>query len=249
MTSNQPKKVIILGALSAVAEQVARIYAEEGAALLLAARKGEHLEGVASDLRARGAAQVKTATLDLASADAAFEAPKMIEALGGADHIVLAYGVLGDQERGEADQAEATRILQVDFMSAAQWCMAFARHLETQRSGALVVIGSVAGDRGRASNYLYGAAKGGLAILVQGLAHRLSRVGVRAVIIKPGFIDTPMTASFKKGPLWAKPSAIAAIVRRAAERGGPIQYAPGFWRLIMLIIRTVPAFVFHRTKL
>ena len=105
----------------------------------------------------------------------------------------------------------------------------------------LVVIGSVAGDRGRQSNYLYGAAKAGLATLVQGLAHRMALhapKGARAVLVKPGFVDTPMTAGMKKGgPLWASPAAIAAIVRRAADKGGPIVYAPWFWRYILLIIR------------
>ena len=244
-----PRKVILLGALSAVAEETARLYAAEGAALLLAGRNQARLDAVAADLRARGAAEVKTTALDLAAADADSETPKLVAMLAGADDIILAYGVLGDQARGEEDAVEAMRIFQIDFVSAAQWCLAFARHLETQRGGALVVIGSVAGDRGRASNYLYGAAKGALGILVQGLAHRLARVGARAVLVKPGFIDTPMTAEFKKGPLWAKPSAIAVIVRRAALRGGPIQYAPGFWRLVMLAIRVTPAFVFHRTKL
>jgi NAD(P)-dependent dehydrogenase (short-subunit alcohol dehydrogenase family) len=113
----------------------------------------------------------------------------------------------------------------------------------------LLVIGSVAGDRGRQSNYIYGATKAGLGVLVQGLAHRLSRSGARAVLIKPGFIDTPMTASFKKGPLWARPGAIAAVIRRSADKGGPIVYAPAFWRLILLVIRTVPAAILHKTKL
>jgi len=247
--ADSPRKVIILGALSAVAEEVARLYAEEGAALMLVARGQARLDSVAADLRARGAAEVKTAALDLAEANAAVETPKLITALGGADHVILAYGILGDQSRAETDQSEAAHILNVDFVSAAYWSLAFAGHLEAQRGGALVVIGSVAGDRGRASNYVYGAAKGGLGILIQGLAHRLSRVGARAVLVKPGFIDTPMTAAFKKGPLWAKPGKIATIIRRAAEHGGPIQYAPGFWRLVMTAIRLVPGAIFHRTKL
>ena len=120
----------------------------------------------------------------------------------------------------------------------------------TQGRGALVAVSSVAGDRGRQSNYAYGAAKGGLALFVQGLAHSLAASNARAVALKPGFVDTPMTEGLKKGgPLWAKPEAIAEAVRRAAERGGPIQYAPGFWRWIMLAIRSAPAFVFHRTRL
>jgi NAD(P)-dependent dehydrogenase (short-subunit alcohol dehydrogenase family) len=114
----------------------------------------------------------------------------------------------------------------------------------------VVAVSSVAGDRGRQSNYAYGAAKGGLALYMQGLAHSLAPVGARAVVVKPGFVDTPMTDGMAKGgPLWARPEAIAKAIRSAASRGGPIQYAPGFWRMIMLAIRAVPAFVFHKTKL
>jgi decaprenylphospho-beta-D-erythro-pentofuranosid-2-ulose 2-reductase len=131
--------------------------------------------------------------------------------------------------------------------------MASAARLEAQGRGSLVVIGSVAGDRGRQSNYVYGAAKAGLATLVQGIAHRMALrapKGARAVVVKPGFVDTPMTAGLKKGgPLWAQPEAIAAVVRKAADKGGPIVYAPWFWRFILLIIRLVPAPIFHKVRL
>jgi short-subunit dehydrogenase len=242
-------KVIVLGALSAVAEQTARLYAAEGAELMLAGRDRARLNAVAADLKVRGAARAEVAVLDLAAeaGETAFEG--LVEALGGVDHVILAYGVLGGAEV-EADLDAARALLEVDFTSAAIWALAAARRLERQRGGALVAIGSVAGDRGRASNYVYGAAKAGLAVLVQGLAHRLSRVGARAVVVKPGFIDTPMTAHLSKsGPLWARPEAIAQIVRRAADKGGPVVYAPGFWRLVLLVIRALPAPVMHRTRL
>ncbi len=113
-----------------------------------------------------------------------------------------------------------------------------------------MVIGSVAGDRGRRSNHVYGAAKAGLGVLVQGIAHRLAASGARAVLVKPGFIDTPMTARLKRrGPLWAKPEAIAAVIVKAAGGKAPVVYAPRFWRFILLIVRLVPAPVFHRTRL
>jgi short-subunit dehydrogenase len=242
-------KVIVLGALSAVAEQTARLYAAEGAELMLAGRDHDRLEAVAADLKVRGAAKAEVAALDLAAeaGEARFQA--LVAALGGVDHVILAYGVLGGSEL-ETDLAAARALLEVDFTSAALWALAAANQLERQKGGALVAIGSVAGDRGRASNYVYGAAKAGLAVLMQGLAHRLSRVGARAVVVKPGFIDTPMTAHMpKSGPLWARPEAVARIVRRAADTGGPVVYAPGFWRLILLIIRTLPAPVLHRTRL
>jgi short-subunit dehydrogenase len=249
VTKSTGKKVIILGALSAVAEATARIYAREGAALMLVGRDADKLAAIAADLKLRGAARAETAQIDLAGGDPAMALGGLVDRLGGLDDVILAYGILGDQTQAEADQAHAATIIDTDFRSAALWCLAVASRLEQQKHGALVVIGSVAGDRGRASNYVYGAAKAGLGVLVQGLAHRLAPSGARAVLVKPGFIDTPMTASFKKGPLWAKPEAIARIVRAAADRGGPIVYAPFFWRYILLVIRAAPASVLHKTKL
>lgn len=247
-------KIVILGALSAVAEATARIYAEEGAAILLAGRDAKRLEAVAQDLRVRGAAAAHVAAMDLAQVDGA-AVDKALDAwtaeLGGLDHVVLAYGGLGDQPTLERDLDAAAQLVDVNFRSAALWSLAVANRLEAQHSGALVVIGSVAGDRGRKSNHVYGATKAGLAVLVQGIAHRLAGSGARAVVVKPGFIDTPMTAHIPgdRGLLWAKPAAIARIVRRAADRGGPVVYAPGFWRLVLLIIRVVPAAIFHKTNL
>lgn len=112
------------------------------------------------------------------------------------------------------------------------------------------MIGSVAGDRGRASNYVYGASKAGLRALVEGIAHRLARSGARAVLIKPGFVDTPMTQGIpNKGLLWARPEAVAKVIVAAADRGPPVVYAPWFWQGIMLVVRNTPAFIFHRTNL
>jgi short-subunit dehydrogenase len=244
------QRVIILGALSAVAEATARRYAAQGATLALAGRRVDALASMAADLSVRGAADVRTFDLDLAKADPDKALAAMVGYLGQADVILLAYGVLTDQDRAVADTAYAGDQLQINFTSAALWSLAAARILETQRSGALVVIGSVAGDRGRQSNFVYGAAKAGLAVLVQGLAHRLAASGARAVVVKPGFIDTPMTAHLQKGgPLWAKPDAIAGVIVKAAKGGGPVVYAPWFWRFILLIIRLAPAPIFHKTKL
>lgn len=251
---NSPLRVIILGATSAIAEATARLYASEKACLLLAGRNADRLRAISVDLLARGANSAPIEALDLSQTGVAVPTlERMIATLGGVDHILLFYGVLGDQGRAEADPNHASEILNVNFTSAAQWCLAAAAKLEAQGRGSLVVIGSVAGDRGRQSNYVYGAAKAGLATLVQGIAHRLalrSPKSARAVLVKPGFVDSPMTAGSKKGgPLWAKPEGIAAIVRKAADRGGPIVYAPWFWRFILLGIRLVPAAIFHKVPL
>jgi decaprenylphospho-beta-D-erythro-pentofuranosid-2-ulose 2-reductase len=244
------KRVLILGALSAVAEAVARIYAKDGAELVLVGRRDEALRELAQDLAVRGAKRVETRALDLAGPEAGRSFDALVSPLGGIDVVLLAYGQLTDEARAAEDATYAASQFQTNFVSAALWSLAAADLLKRQGSGALVVIGSVAGDRGRGSNAVYGSAKAGLGALVQGLAHRLAGTGARAVLVKPGFIDTPMTAHLKKGgPLWASPEAIAQVIVKAADRSGPVVYAPWFWRFILLIIRLVPAPVFHKTKL
>ncbi len=244
-------RVVILGALSAIAIATARIYATERAALVLAGRNAERLRALADDLRARGASQVEIAAVDLEAAAA--DAPKHMAdwktKLGGLDHVHVIYGYLGEQAKASADPAELARIVSSNYATAVQWCEAAANIMRVQKRGSVVAVSSVAGDRGRQSNYAYGSAKGGLALYMQGLAHSLAPTGARAAVVKPGFVDTPMTDRMKKGgPLWASPDKVARIIRRSADRGGPIQYAPGMWRLIMLMIRSVPTFVFHKTK-
>lgn len=245
-------RVIVLGATSAMAEATARLYAAEGFPLTLVGRQVERMEVIAADLRARGAPQVTVAAADLAHPTDAAAQLAGWSAAGPVEAVLVFYGILGDQAQAEQDLAHARNVLAVNFTSATEWCLAAANLLEAQGRGSLVVVGSVAGDRGRQSNFVYGAAKAGLATLVQGVAHRFAARGsaARAVLVKPGFVDTPMTAHLPKGgPLWASPAAVAKIVRRAADKGGPIQYAPGFWRLVLMLIRLTPAFVFHRTRL
>ncbi len=250
-TNVRRERVIALGALSAMGEATLRLYAQEGARLVLAARGSDRLTALAKDLEARGATSAVVWPIDLAGcADPRAELARMAAAIGGMDATLLFYGTLGDNAKAEKDMTEARAILHTNFMSAAEWSLAAADLIESQNHGSLVVVGSVAGDRGRQSNYIYGAAKGGLGLLVQGLAHRLARVGGRAVVIKPGFVDTPMTAGLAKGgPLWATPDAVARIIKKSAGGSSPVVYAPGFWRWIMLAVRSVPSPVFHKTKL
>ncbi|MBG0792657.1 SDR family NAD(P)-dependent oxidoreductase [Methylocystis sp. H62] len=241
------KGIIILGAASAIAEAAARIWAAQGARFVLVARDPRRLDVIASDLKTRGAVEVAAVALDCSKLNADVELDAMVKKLGGLDIMLLAYGTLGEQKRLEADPDAVRELIQTDFASAVAWCLAASAVLERQRSGALLVIGSVAGDRGRRSNFIYGACKGGLARLVEGIAHKLAPIGARAVIVKPGFIKTPMTAAFeKRGLLWAKPEAVARVIVKAAERGGPVVYAPAFWRWIMLLIRHLPTFIFNK---
>jgi decaprenylphospho-beta-D-erythro-pentofuranosid-2-ulose 2-reductase len=248
--TESPKRIVILGATSAIAQAAARIWAGQGARFVLVARNAERLEAIAADLKARGAAQAESLAVDCAEVEPTAELSRIIEILGGLDVVLLAYGVLGDQAQLERDPAAVADLLRTNFVSAAAWCQAVATVLERQRTGALLVIGSVAGDRGRGSNYVYGASKAGLGVLVQGIAHRLASTGGRAVLIKPGFVDTPMTADIaRKGAFWARPEAVARTIVASADRGGPVVYAPAFWRGIMFAVRITPSAVFHKTRL
>lgn len=244
MTTASQLKVAIIGATSGIAEATARLYAAEGASLLLAARNAERLEAIATDLRVRGGTLVETHALDLSAADAAARLADYAARLGGLDHIVIAYGIMTDQAEAERDADKAAQMITVNYTSTAAWSLAAANLLEAQGHGSLVVLGSVAGDRGRRKNYIYGSTKAGIGVLVQGIAHRFAGKPIRAVLIKPGPTATAMTAG-TTGKL-ATPGEVAQVVRRAADRGGPIQYAPAKWRLIMRIVREIPSVVFDR---
>ena len=247
MTAKRPVRVLILGAASGIAQATSRLYAGEGAIIGLAGRNARRLEAIAHDLTARGAARVEAFDVDFATAPVLVTLAAMVDKLGGVDHVILAYGILGEQALAEQNPEAAQSIINVNFSSAAVWSLAVADLLERQGRGSLVVLGSVAGDRGRRSNYIYGAAKAGLATLVEGISHRFRGTGPRAVIVKPGPTDTAMTAGMTKGgPLWATPEAVAAVVRKAADSGGPVVYAPARWRFIMAIVRMIPAAVFNK---
>jgi short-subunit dehydrogenase len=247
------RKIIILGALSAIAEATGRLYAKDGAELVLVGRNADRLARLAEDLTARGAHRCETRVMDLAEVDdPAATIDEMIASTGGAVDIVFVfYGLLGNQKEEERDLRAARRAIRTNFSSAAEWCLAAANRLEEQKRGVLVAVSSVAGDRGRQSNYIYGAAKAGLSTLMEGIAHRLAPSGAHAVLVKLGFVDTPMTAHIeKKGLLWAKPDTVARRLMTIADRpAAPVVYVPGFWRWIMAIIRNIPAPIFHKTKL
>ena len=184
---------------------------------------------------------------DLARHEALVE--RAATALGGLDGALLAHGMLGDQEAAQRSYAEAEKVLRTNFLSAASLLTPLANRFEAQRAGTLVVISSVAGDRGRQSNYVYGASKGALSVFLQGLRNRLARSGVAVVTVKPGFVDTPMTAALKKNALFATPEQVARGILRAADSAQDEVYLPGFWRLIMFLIRAIPERIFKRLKL
>ena len=244
------QKILIIGATSAIAEASARLWAARGASLFLVGRRAERLEAIAADLRVRGAAAVACHTLDacdIAAHGAMFDAA--LAALGAIDIALIAHGSLPDQRACEASVELTLKEIDANGVSVVALATRLGQILAAQRSGTLAAISSVAGDRGRQSNYVYGAAKGMVSLFLQGLRNRLAATGVRVLTIKPGFVDTPMTAALPKGALWAQPEAIAHGIVRAVDRGCDEVYLPGFWRLVMAIIRHIPERVFKRLSL
>ena len=169
--------------------------------------------------------------------------------LQGIDVVLIAYGSLPDQAACETDVEQMLTELNTNFISVTALLTRLANELEKQGSGVLAVISSVAGDRGRQSNYVYGAAKGGLSVFLQGLRNRLASKGVHVLTVKPGFVDTPMTTDFKKGLLWVSAETVAQGIVRAITKKRNTVYLPGFWWAIMLVIKLIPEPVFKRMKL
>jgi decaprenylphospho-beta-D-erythro-pentofuranosid-2-ulose 2-reductase len=244
------QRILIIGATSAIAEATARIWAARGEALFLVGRRADRLAVIAADLRVRGAASVACHRLDATDIEAhATMLDAATVALGGIDLALIAHGSLSDQKACEGSVELTLREIDTNALSVIALATRIAALFEKQGSGTLAVIGSVAGDRGRQSNYVYGAAKGMLGIFLQGLRNRLARRGVQVLTIKPGFVDTPMTSEFKKNALWAKPEAIAHGIVRGVDMKRDEIYLPGFWRAVMLIIRHVPERLFKRLSL
>ena len=229
-------KVVILGATSAIAQEVARLYAAERASFLLVARDETKLSAVAADLRVRGAGEVETLISDLVVRD---RDEAIVAAAGAPDVVLIAQGTLPEQPPLEANPAAQAREFDLNATSVMVLAAHFANVL--QPGGVLAVIGSVAGDRGRRSNYVYGAAKAAIHAYCEGLRARLAEKNVAVVLIKPGWVDTPMTARFRKNPLFASPETVARASKRAIESRRSVAYVPGFWRWISLIVRLLPA--------
>ena len=244
------RRILIMGATSAIAEATARLFAERGDALFLVARNADRLGAIADDLRLRGAAQVETHVMDARQIDAC---PALVDAatrlLGGLDTALLAHGTLTDQARAQRDAGYLAEEFRINALSHMALAGELANRFEAQGRGCIAMISSVAGDRGRQSNYAYGAAKAAVTAFASGLRQRLHPKGVTVLTIKPGFVDTPMTAAFAKGPLWATPAQVAATIVRAIRRGRPVLYTPWFWWGIMQVIRHLPETLFRRLRL
>lgn len=244
------KKILIIGATSAIAENTARLWAKDGDRLYLIARNDERLQMMAKDLSLRGAESIHTQLLDLNDFTRhAAAIDEAIKTLDGIDIVLIAHGSLGSQKASEQDFNLALQELNTNAISVISLLTHLANRFESQQHGTIAVIGSVAGDRGRQSNYVYGTAKGVVAIFLQGLRQRLQKSGVDVLTIKPGFIDTPMTKAFKKGMLWSKPTVVANSIYNAIKKHRQVIYVPWFWSVIMMIVGLIPERIFRRLKM
>jgi len=244
------KNVLVLGANSAIAKATCRLWAARGDRLFLVARERQKLESFAQDLKVRGNNNIFTFATDLTRADQHEQILNQAKSnLGSIDIVLIAYGLLGEQSSAERSWQESYKILDVNFISVAAVLTLLSNDLQHVQAGNIAVITSVAGDRGRASNYVYGTAKGALSIFLSGLRNRLSHSNVSICDLRLGFVDTPMTATFPKGPLWATPEHVAKGIVSAIDARKDIVYLPGFWFWIMLIIRNIPERIFKKLRI
>ncbi len=245
--------VLVLGATSGIARALCRLLAARGDRLILAARDVEALATLAADLSTRSGTTTESLAFDALDPDThpAFLA-RCLEAAGDAlDGVVLCFGTLPDQELAYREPDAARAALEVNLVAPVVLLDLAAAHLEEQGHGWIAAVSSVAGDRGRQSNFIYGSAKAGLSAYLSGLRNRLAPKGVHVLTVKPGFVDTAMTQGVvdPRSPLLASPEKVARDIERAIRRHRNVLYTPWFWRFIMLVIRTIPEPIFKRMKL
>lgn len=244
------KKILIIGANSAIAEHYARLEAAHGSKLALTGRSGSKLAALCQDLTVRGSVGVHPIVMDANSFDdhsRMFEVAHMF--LGNVDVILIAHGVLPDQDACLAESHLLQTVFETNATSTILLMSLGAAMLRKQGHGTIAVISSVAGDRGRGSNFVYGSAKSAVSSFASGLGQLLAREGINVVTIKPGFVETPMTEAFRKGPLWSKPDYVAKKIQRAIDIQRNVAYVPWFWWPIMRVITHIPESIFRRIRL
>jgi short-subunit dehydrogenase len=249
---DQKKRIVVIGATSSIAEHCCRLWVQKGPVeLILVARNVALAERIAADLQARGAdVSVSVETLNFLSTTDIAEAVARWTMQAPVDVALIAHGVLSPQAPCQEELARAREALEVNGVSPVLFAEAFAGAMERAGRGTIGMIGSVAGDRGRRANYVYGASKGLMDRYAQGLQHRFAGTGVKVVLIKPGPTDTPMTAQYKsQGRKLASVESVAEGTVNAIERGTPVAYLPRKWQLIMFVVRNLPRFVFNRLNI
>ncbi|MBB3048507.1 hypothetical protein FHR99_002781 [Litorivivens lipolytica] len=240
--------ILICGATSAIAQATLNRYAERASHVVLLARNAEKLAAVEADFKARSSADVSSVCIDLADHVAFAEAvAQAADQLKGFDLALVAQGSLPDQVRCESDIDYLREAMQVNTESVILCTQTLANAMQKSGRGVLAVIGSVAGDRGRASNFAYGSCKAAVEAYCSGLRARLMPSGVQVLLIKPGMVATPMTAGMDlPGPLVSSADQVAKSIEKAITKRRDVVYAPGYWALIMLVIRLLPGFIFKR---
>lgn len=242
-------RIAIFGATSAIAQAAARRFAAAGAAFVLVGRDRVKLAAVVEDLTVRGAVDVHVVEADLADVEGQDAVvAECLRLVGDVDAALIAYGTLPEQARCEREPAYAAAQLQLNAVSVIALALRLARHFESRGTGCLAVITSVAGERGRRGNYVYGAAKGAVSTFLEGLRARLRRARVRVVDIRPGWVRTPMTAALSGNALFADPDGVGRAIHRGMGRGRAVVYAPWIWRPIMWLVRWLPPWVVERLE-
>jgi short-subunit dehydrogenase len=242
------KKILVLGATSGIAEATCRIWAAEGAQLFLVARNAEKLAAVAADLKLRGASYIGTAVADLDDTNKHAELlTHAVNSLTGMDIAYLAHGILGDQARGEQEFQHTAQILYTNFLAPVSLLTWLANYCVQRHAGVIAVLSSVAGERGRKSNYIYGSSKAGLSTYLGGLRNRVDREGVSVITIKPGPVNTSMTAHMKIKK--ADVNKVAATIVKAIDKRVDVLYVPAIFLPIMFIIRHIPERIFKKLNL
>jgi decaprenylphospho-beta-D-erythro-pentofuranosid-2-ulose 2-reductase len=243
-------RILIVGATSAIAQETAKCFARDGVEFFLVARSAEKLEDIGKDLKVRGAKRIEKYLLDVNDLDRHQEMIETaIRAMDGLDMALIAHGTLGDQQKCQRSVEETLKEFTTNCTSVLSLLTILADYFEQQRRGCIAVISSVAGDRGRQSNYIYGAAKGAVTIFLQGLRNRLYKAGVAVVTVKAGTVDTPMTAAMKKGLLFAGVRSVGEGIYKAMQGRKEVVYLPWYWRPIMFVVKSIPEPIFKKLAL
>lgn len=244
------KNIYVFGATSKIAEETLKNYAKDGANLYLVGRDIDKIEIVKKDLIARGAGKILVETCEALNWE---KHPITIknanESIGQLDLIFIAHGTLPDNEQIRNNQMKVIEEFNINCTSVISLCTVASEYLESKGKGTIAVISSVAGERGRQSNFIYGSAKGGVSKYLEGLRNRLYEKGIKVITIKPGMVDTPMTKDLKKGLLFASPASVGKQIYNGINVGRDVMFVPGYWRIIMGIIKSIPESIFKKLKL
>ncbi|MBP9709314.1 MAG: SDR family NAD(P)-dependent oxidoreductase [Oligoflexales bacterium] len=243
------KNILVIGANSAIVQEMAKILALCGSKLFLAARNIEKLKVLKQDLEVRGAKQVELGYYDALDSQNVQVVTEAFDSLKKIDLVIIGHGIMFKQNQAVDDFQQVEESYKVNFLSYVYLLLELRKRMLHQGSGECVVISSVAGDRGRKSNYLYGSSKAGLSSFLSGLRNELNGKNIHVMTVLPGFVKSPMTADLKQGPLYAEPNVVAESILKSLTAKVDICYAPSFWRWIMLIIKIIPEKIFKRLSI